>query len=398
MARPELITAQSQLDSLCETWRKAGVFVFDTEFIRDDTYDAILCLVQVAAADGVVLIDPTGDLDLTRFWELVTDPTILTIVHAGKEDCELCLRRTGQTPRNLFDVQIAAGFVGYTYPLSLARLVEQVLDRRILKAQTLTDWARRPLTDEQLHYAVEDVAHLLPLHKKLSRELERRGRSAWAAEEFARFEDPQTYKPPVTERAVRLKGSSRLDSLGLLVLARLIEWRDEWAATRNRPIRSLIRDDVLVEIARRKPDRASDLEVLRGFPQSRNPKVIQQILDLIEAARKIPRDQWPEAEAPREETGMMKAALDILSAVTRAICDESGVSKDLVGSAQRLRELMDHHAGSADDAAAMPALLRGWRGEFLGRRLVDLLEGRCELHFKGWPRKPKLEIITHPKK
>jgi len=142
MNTPELVTKQERLESLCRRWRRAGRFAFDTEFIRDDTDTATLCLVQVTLDSDVVLIDPTGKLEVAPFWELVTDKAVQTIVHAGKEDFEVCLRATGQPPRNVFDVQIAAGFVGLGYPLSLARRVNQALHQRIAKGQTLTDWLR----------------------------------------------------------------------------------------------------------------------------------------------------------------------------------------------------------------------------------------------------------------
>lgn len=393
MSQPlPLVSDQEEFAQLCRHWRQLGVFAFDTEFIRDDTYDAALCLVQVAAGDEVVLIDPTAGLDLAPFWALVHDPEIVTVVHAGKEDFELCLRATGNTPRNVFDVQMAAGFVDFGYPLSLTRLVGGMLNRRLAKGQTLTNWMRRPLTKEQLRYAVEDVAHLPALYQRLSQLLEKTGRRSWAEEEFRRYEDPEYYKPPAEERLFKIKGSRKLDGLGLATLARLIEWRDQWAAERNRPTRALIRDDILVEIAHRRPREASELEVLRGFPQARNPRIVAQVLECIEQARALPPAELPQPQEVREDTPMMKATLDILSACTRAVCHEEGVDKDLVGSAARLRELMDYCGG--DGRADIP-LLRGWRAEFIGRRLVDLLKGRCELHFSGWPRNPRLEMIVH---
>lgn len=388
----ELLTKQAALDECCTRWRAAGVFAFDTEFIRDETYESKLCLVQVAAEDDVILIDPTGKLDLAGFWELVADKNVVTIVHAGKEDFELCLRATGKPPRNLFDIQVAAGFVGYGYPMSLARLVQELASRRLSKGQTLTDWLRRPLTDAQMRYAVDDVKYLPLMYDRLRKTLRKLGRTTWAQEEFARFEDPQLYIPPVRDRLYRLKGTKRLDGLGLAVLERLIEWRDTWAQEKNRPTRALVRDDVLVEIARRRPRRATDLEVMRGFPQSRNKRVVKQVLDLIEETRATPSENWPKAWEQPEELPMARAMLDVLSAVTRAICEEEKVSHELVGTAQRLRDLLDYHGGRRTEK---PLLLSGWRDKFIGQRLVDLLEGRSELHVSGWPEAPRLEVVTH---
>lgn len=392
MRSPEVITDQPVLEERCRAWREAGAFAFDTEFIRDDTYDAALCLVQVTTNGDVALIDPTADLDVGAFWNLVADESVVTVVHAGKEDFEVCLRTTGKLPRNVFDVQVAAGFAGYGYPLSLVRLVEGLLRRRISKGQTLTDWLRRPLTAAQIRYAVEDVLYLPEIYERLRTEIEDAGRSAWAAEEFKCFEDPDFYRAPAEERTLRLKGSKKLDGLGLAVLARLIEWRDQWAQTRNRPIRALMRDDVLVEIARRRPQHESDLEVMRGFPQARNRTVICELLDLIAEVAKTPSSEWPEPFERREETPMTAAMLDLLSAVTQAICHKERLSRNLLGGTQRLRELLDFHAGHTQ---TRPALLTGWREQFIGRRLIELLEGRSEIHLSGWPKNPRLDVVSH---
>lgn len=389
MQPPVIVTDQDKLEQHCKRWRSQGAFAFDTEFIRDDTYEAALCLLQVSVDGEVILVDPTADLDLAPFWALVTDKAITTIVHAGKEDFELCLRATGKAPRNAFDIQIAAGFVGHGYPLSLVRLVERMIHKRISKGQTLTDWLRRPLTPEQLRYAAEDVMYLPEIHARLHKEIEQAGRLEWAREEFQRFEDPELYQPPVEERAQRLKGSKKLDGLGLLVLERLVEWRDQWAQARNRPIRALMRDDVLVEIARRRPKKERDLEVLRGFPQAKNRKVVRELVRIIDEISRTPKSQWPTPVVRREDSPPRKALLDLLSGVMQSICHTENLSWNLLGSSQRLRELLDYHSGELTEP---PPLLCGWRNEFIGHRLIDLLEGRSRLHVSNWPEDPRVNL------
>lgn len=390
--QPNLITQQRELNQLCKAWRSDGWFSFDTEFIRDDTFEAQLCLVQVhGREDDVILIDPTASrLNLAPFWELVTDPKVVTIVHAGKEDFEVCLRACGEPPRNVFDIQIAAGFTGYGYPMSLSRIVEVVMRRKLRKGQTLTDWTLRPLTEDQIRYAIDDVIYLPEIYRRLSRKLNELGRTAWAREEFARYENPEFYIPPAEDRVQKLKGSKNLDALGLLVLQRLIEWRDQWAKEKNRPVRALIRDDVLVEVARRRPKQARELSVLRGFPQSKNARVVNQVLNILEDARTVPRSQLPKPVKVREQTPMLKSTIDLLSAVSRALSFENNISHELVGTAQRLRELVDYDLGYRNDA---PPLMQGWRKQFIGQRLRDLLKGRCEIHFSGWPDSPRLDVL-----
>lgn len=395
MIQPEIVADQSTLEARCDAWRQAGFIAFDTEFIRDDTYDAILCLIQVTTDGEVVLIDPTAEIDVRCFWDLVSAEEVTTVVHAGKEDFELCLRATGAAPRNVFDVQVAAGFVGYGYPLSLVRLVEMVLHRRIAKGQTLTDWQRRPLTENQIRYAAEDVLYLPQVYEHLCERIEKLKRTDWVREELACFEDPEYYRIPAGERVQRLKGSRRLDGLGLFVLERLVEWRDQWAQAKNRPTRAMMRDDVLVEIARRRPTKSSDLEVMRGFPQAKNRKVVGELLEIIATAASTPKAELPKPQERREETPMGKATVDLLSSVMQAICHEEHLSRNLLGGAQRLRELLDHRAGHNGD---IPELLTGWRNDFIGKRLVKLLEGRSEIHLSGWPKNPRLKIVSHGRK
>lgn len=401
---PPIIQERSRFEEECKRLRKAGVFAFDTEFIRDDTFDAALCLVQVACDGRVVLIDPTAGFDIAPFWKLVHDPKILKIVHAGKEDFEVCTRASGAPPRNVFDVQIAAGFLGHGYPLSLVRLAGLIVHKRLSKGQTLTDWLRRPLTEEQLRYAADDVAYLPAIHAELAAGLAQRGRIAWAEEEFRRFEDAQLYRPPPAERLQRFKGTRSLDALGLHILEKLIEWREAWAREKNRPTRAMMRDDILVEIARRRPTRAEQLEVMRGFPQARNPRIIGQILKLIEEGKATPKKELPPRTEMREESPYARVATDVLSAFARATCLAESLDMDLVGGTQKLRELLDHLHESTECAPARPAengqrptLLTGWREAFIGRRMVELLEGRCELHLSGWPNELRLDVVSHRK-
>ena len=191
----------------------------------------------------------------------------------------------------------------------------------------------------------------------------------------------------------RLKGSKKLDGLGLVVLERLVEWRDRWAKSRNRPIRALMRDDVLVEIARRRPQQESrpggDARLSAGAEPEGDPRAAGP----DRGGRETPKSEWPTPFEQRDESPMTMALLDLLSAVTQAICHEEKLSRNLLGGTQRLRELLDFHDGQLTER---PALLRGWREEFMGRRLIELLEGRSEIHLSGWPKKPRIAVVAHP--
>jgi ribonuclease D len=153
-----------------------------------------------------------------------------------------------------------------------------------------------------------------------------------------------------------------------------------------------MRDDVLVEIARRRPQRESDLAVLRGFPQARNRKLVHELIELIAEASKTPPAQWPQPPERHDESPMGAAVLDLLSAITQAVCHEQRLSRHLLGGTSRLRELLDYHVGRT---SGLPEMLRGWRGEFIGRRLLEVVEGRSEIHLSGWPDNPRLTVVSH---
>src|SRR5262245_40788794 len=182
-----VVSRSEELGAVCEYLAGCRRFGFDTEFVGEDTYHPHLCLVQVATPDRLILIDPLSAGPLDSFWKLVVDPANQVIVHAGREEVRLCRLWTGQTPGNLFDLQIAAGVVGLAYPLGHGTLVSQVVGVQLTKGETLTEWRNRPLTRQQVAYAFDDVRYLLPLWQRLSARLDELGRADWAREEFQRL-------------------------------------------------------------------------------------------------------------------------------------------------------------------------------------------------------------------
>src|SRR5579875_2937858 len=243
--REEIIAHPEELAACCAELAKCPYFGFDTEFVGEDTYHPRLCLVQVATEDGLYLIDPFTAGPLDAFWQLVVDPARLVVVHAGREEVRLCRLWTGQTPGNLFDLQLAAGLAGWTYPLGYGTLVNQVLGIQMAKGETLTEWRHRPLTPAQIRYAFDDVRYLLPVWRRLSERLEELGRTEWAREEFARLTLNAAPEEPATERWRKLRGLGSLDRRRLAIVRALYNWREETAARTNRPTRTIVRDDLI---------------------------------------------------------------------------------------------------------------------------------------------------------
>src|SRR5262249_192484 len=206
----QAVTEPAELAACCEHLASCRRFGFDTEFVGEDTYHPRLCLIQVATAERLILIDPLTVGPLEAFWKLVVDPANLVVVHAGREEVRLCRLWTGQTPGNLFDLQIAAGLIGLAYPLGNAALVSQLLQIQVRKGETLTEWRSRPLTPQQIQYALDDVRYLLQLWRCVSARLAELGRSEWAREEFARLVTNAAPEPAM-EKWRKLRGIGPLD-------------------------------------------------------------------------------------------------------------------------------------------------------------------------------------------
>ncbi|MGH7172782.1 MAG: ribonuclease D, partial [Gemmataceae bacterium] len=326
--REEIVTHPEDLAACCVELAKCGHFGFDTEFVDEDTYHPSLCLVQVATPDCLYLIDPltTGPLD--AFWQLVVDPARVVVVHAGREEVRLCRLWTGFTPGNLFDLQLAAGLAGLAYPLGHGTLVHQVLGVQMAKGETLTEWRHRPLTSGQIRYAFDDVRYLLPLWQRLSARLENRGRSDWAREEFARLAVNAAPEEPATEKWRKLRGLGSLDRRRLAIVRALYNWREETADRTNRPTRAIVRDDLIIEIARRNPTRERDLQVVRGLPRRDLDAIIRTVVE----ARSLPIENCPVVCGREQDPPQLAMVANVLSAVLGDVCARLGLAPNLVAS------------------------------------------------------------------
>jgi ribonuclease D len=372
-----LITTTSDLEELVAHLRASGRFAFDTEFVSEETFEPVLCLVQVATRERLAAIDPLAVRDLSSFWEVVIDPDVEVVMHAASEDLRICRFQTGKVPRRVYDVQIAAGLVGFGYPLSLVNLIGQALGITVMGGETRTDWRRRPLSAPQLRYALDDVRYLLDLADSLSGLLADRGRTAWAESEFAHFVD--TIQNRVEEeRWRRLPGLHQLGRRGLEIARRLAEWRHEEARRTNRPLRQLLRDDLLVAIAKRQPATRRDLEALRDFNRPHLLSKSHEFLGVIAAAQAVPPDRLPEVPDRHEEGPGLTMVVSLLAAALSQCCAQHRVASGLVGASNDLKNLIRWH-GQGRPEDRRPELAQGWRQEVCGATLLDVLSGRVAL-------------------
>jgi ribonuclease D len=280
-------------------------------------------------------------------------------------------------PRRVFDVQIAAGFVGFGFPLSLGNLVHQALKVTLLGGETRTDWRRRPLSEAQMRYALEDVRHLLELADLLANELTGLGRTEWAEAEFREFLEAIEHRAE-EERWRRLSGLHMLNRRGLETARRLVDWRLADAKRSNRPLRSVLRDDLLVAIARRQPTSRRDLEALRDFNRPHLLTKANEILGVIAEALETSADQLPEPAERHDDGPGLAMVVSLLSATLSQSCAQGQVAVGLAGSSMDLKELIRWYL-DGQPASEIPELLRGWRHELCGKVLLDVLSGRRSL-------------------
>ena len=337
-----LITTAAGLDEVIAHIRERGCFAFDTEFVSEDTFEPVLCLIQVATDERLAVIDPLPLRDLTPFWDAVNDPAIEVIMHAAGEDLRICRFQTGRVPAKVFDVQIVAGLVGFGYPLSLGNLANQTVRATLAGGETRTDWRRRPLSPGQLRYAIDDVRYLFSIADFLKNQLENLDREAWAEAELATFlSDIATRSDE--ERWRKLSGLHTLNRRGLEIARRLADWRYLDAKRTNRPLRQLLRDDLLVAIAKRQPTSKRDLEALRDFNRPHLIARSDEILELVAKSFEVAPEHLPEPAERHEEGPGLAMVISLLAATLSRCAVEHKIASAMLGTTNDLKELVRWH-------------------------------------------------------
>jgi ribonuclease D len=376
----EHITTDQQLRDYCDSLSGIESIGFDTEFVSEDTYRPQLCLIQVAAADRLAVIDPLSMDDVTPFWKLLTDGEHETIVHAGREEFRFCLDATGQRPSGWFDIQIAAGFLGLEYPAAYSTLIYKLLDESLPKGETRTDWRKRPLSKKQLEYALQDVMYLKPLRDMLVKRIEARGRLAWLADEFVDWQD-QLELTENTEQWRRVSGSAGLSRRQLAIVRELWRWRDAEAKEKDRPPKRILRDDLIVELARRQTDQISRIRAVRGMEHRHVQRVLPELAECAKRGLELPEAECPARTRRKDSTQPPFVLLgQFLNAALGCICRSTELAPGLVGSVQDARDLVAYRLGlSGTTPDEIPSLARGWRAEVVGKQIDQLLAGETVL-------------------
>jgi ribonuclease D len=373
----QLIAESAALSEFCRRQEDQTFVTIDTEFMRDRTYWPVLCLVQVAGAEEAAAIDPLSPgIDLEPLFALMRKSSLLKVFHAARQDIEIFYNLTGSVPAPLFDTQVAAMVCGFGDSVSYETLASKLAGAQIDKSSRFTDWARRPLSERQLKYALDDVTHLRRAYEKLEARLRASGRAHWLEEEMAELTDPATYRLDPTEawRRIKLRSNNRR----ALALARaLAEWRETTAQQRNLPRPRVLRDEQLIEIATHAPKDAAELAQGRGLGKGfAEGRFGTEILALIERVRAMPESDYPEPPPREQAPAGVGPLVDLLRVLLKLRCEEHGVAQKLVADSDDLERV------AADDSAPVRSL-HGWRWELFGKDAIDLKHGRLALTAAG---------------
>lgn len=375
------ITSPSALGELCRKLETASIVGIDTEFVSEDTFHPQLCLIQVATSKDMAVIDPMAVDDLTPFWEVLVEGDHWTVLHAGREELNFFLRSVGEVPKNIFDVQIAAGFCSNEFPSSYSTLVNRFIGHQPAKGEQRTDWRKRPLTTAQINYALEDVRYLLPLYRRLKATLKKLGRTTWFADESRGWEhDVISARSRKDWR--RVSGIGKLGPRNLAIVRELWTWRQQEAERRNLPPRRVLRDDLLVEIAKRKVNSAEKIASIRGLDRG----AIKRKADDLAACVKRGLDGPGEKLAQGTKNGELPSQINLLgqflAPALGTICRRAEIATSMVGTASDVRELIAYRLGITKNSH-VPVLAQGWRAEVVGSVIDDLLAGRRSIRIEN---------------
>ena len=370
------ITTDEQLRQYCRELAHAKSIAFDTEFVSEHTYRPVLCLIQVAADGALAVIDAISVDDVTPFWEAIAAPGHETIVHAGRGEVEFCLRAIGCRPAGLVDVQLAAALAGAEYPAGLGTLLSKFLGKTPPKHETRTDWRRRPLSKRQVEYALNDARYLAALRDTILAKLDGLGRRDWLEDEMNAWQEG-IERALSHDRWRRVSGNSGLDPRTLAIIRELYHWRAAEAKRRDQPARRILRDDLIVELARRGSADVARICAVRGLDRGDLKRRLGDIAAAIQRGLDLPETECPR-HAPREQTPELSVLGQFLFAALGSICREAQLSPNLVGTPNDIREWVAYRMGLTK-SGKVPKLARGWRAEFVGRLFDDLLDGKLSV-------------------
>ncbi len=367
----QYINRPEQLPALCEQILQEPWIALDTEFLREKTYYPKFCLLQIAAPGWVACVDPLAIADLTPLLDAIYNPNITKVLHSCRQDLEIFFQITGKIPGPIFDTQIAAPLLGFQENPGYAMLVSSFLNINLSKAHTRADWTERPLSQDQIQYAADDVIYLCKIYTIMCEQLEKLGRLNWLESDFALLNNPELYQLSPENAWLKIRGKNKLTGRQLSILQALSEWRERTAQTENKPRNWLFPDDMLLELGKLQPVTTSDLAKIRNINERSVNRYGKVICELIDAARQRPPKPLREKDGSGKKTQQHEAILDVLSAIVRIRAEENSLNPVILATRKDLEQLLF----AEEDCQ----LLQGWRFNMAGKELQGLLRGQYTL-------------------
>jgi ribonuclease D len=388
-----VVSKTSELKTLLKHLEDSPWVALDTEFISERKYQPQLCLIQIAAEGFLAIIDPLGMDSVDAFWEFLAFHHHETIVHAYRSEIDFCYRYTGTVPRNVFDVQIAAGFVGLDYPCSFGGILEKMLHVDLPKGETRTIWSRRPLSERQVEYALNDVRYLSSLAQKLQKKLQAAGRVGWYQDEI------HSCLTHLTEewqgkKWLSLPGISNLTPREAAVARELWYWRDHRAACSDVPAAYILRDDLIIELAKRKTASPDRIGAVRGMQRSDINRWMPDISAAIAHGLDLPETELPEIQE-KIKLSQYNPMIQLIHSGLSILCRDRQIAPGVVATPQDIRDLMTCQLAGSTNGDTPPRLLTGWRSEVVGDFLENFLEGKIAIRFDKTNPKTPLQFVDY---
>ncbi|MDM8271727.1 ribonuclease D [Thermophilibacter provencensis] len=368
------LSTQDELIAFCERAATSKVLAVDTEFLRERTFFPKLCLVQVAAGNDIAAIDPISIEDLSPLAALLESPSITKVFHACTQDLEVLYDGMGVMCAPVFDTQLVAAFLGMRQQVSYGSLVEAYCGVHLAKAESLTDWSRRPLDPEQLTYAEDDVRYLPGIYDQMMSALIEKDRLSWVKPEMERLCDASRICRDPRDAYQRLKRASSLTRRQLAIAREVCAWREGVAAERDIPRKWVMSDEVIVEVCKRAPSSPERLRRIRNTEQLSEGDA-RSLVEAVSRGASCPAEECPKMARHARPSAEAEGVVDLMYAVLRLVSEKSGVATQLIATRDDLLEFLQDRGSSR--------LASGWRWELAGRTLAQLLSGEVGLTVKS---------------
>jgi len=367
----EYIDSNAGLVEFCASLGEASYCAIDTEFIRESTYYPELALIQIASGFGLACIDPLTISELTPLAELLAKPDLLKVFHSSSQDLEILYQKFGAVPSPVFDTQLAAAVLGYNHQISYADLVRQVTGTTLDKKHTRANWLRRPLSQDELDYAMDDVRYLLAVYEDLDQTLESTGRRSWLERDLRVMSDPENYEIDKAQLWRRLKGVLKLKGEKLQIASDLCQWREELAQRQNRPRRWIAKDDALIEIARQQPRELEAMVQIPELSEKTARRYGDALLKIIARAEQVDPAMWPQHDKLKSLNKQQLALGDCLMALCRKIADQNQIALATLATRRDIDKLILNPKSSR--------LTQGWRFSMAGEQLLEFIHGQSAI-------------------